>query len=244
MSSPYLSYFGKKQCCELRIDGPIGPVGLTGPTGLRGNVGITGLIGPMGPTGRNCTGPTGPTGPTGETGPQGANDVYIAQRWNDVGTVEAFTLESINDISRPIIVASLPLPVGSYLLNADFMYQSISTSPDPYGLVCFFQGDLSFTSIVRGSHFRISGIPPTEQRSTTSGHLSNTIEITSTDSSGFVQVNLKCYLRPENQGILNSSVAATIGSIQFTAVPATFHRTPSPIGNTSVGGGTGSNWSN
>lgn len=63
MSSPYLSYFGKKTCCELRVEGPRGLEGLTGPTGLRGQVGLTGSIGPMGPTGRNCTGPTGPTGP-------------------------------------------------------------------------------------------------------------------------------------------------------------------------------------
>ena len=71
MSSPYLSYFGRKKCCDLRVDGPIGPEGLTGPTGLRGQVGLTGSNGPMGPTGRDCTGPTGITGITGPIGTMG-----------------------------------------------------------------------------------------------------------------------------------------------------------------------------
>lgn len=67
MSNPYLSYLGKKPCCNLDAPGPIGPTGLDGPTGLRGNVGLTGLLGHTGPTGRDCTGPTGSTGPANKT---------------------------------------------------------------------------------------------------------------------------------------------------------------------------------
>jgi len=127
--------------------GPTGPTGATGPTGLGWLVGaglptmnaedgslyldsLTGgvyvagsghwlavgsLLGPTGPTG--ATGPTGPTGATGPTGPTGATGAQ-----GPTGPSAGFDTAVATGValsSSWTTVATLNLPAGSFIANAD-----------------------------------------------------------------------------------------------------------------------------
>jgi hypothetical protein len=82
--------------------GPTGPAGATGPEGQEGPAGPAGPAGP--------TGPDGPEGPQGPQGPAGPSDGYVTAQ-------QGILLDLPSDMNE-IVVASLDLPAGSYVLSA------------------------------------------------------------------------------------------------------------------------------
>lgn len=84
--------------------GAAGATGATGPAGAPGTPGAAGATGPQGPTG-----PTGPQGPAGADGSNGAVSVY---------QTPTPTLQQIFPVYFLTLVASLPLPPGSWSVIA------------------------------------------------------------------------------------------------------------------------------
>lgn len=85
--------------------GPPGPTGATGKTGAEGPRGATGATGPTGPEGlqglqgpqglTGATGPQGPSGPVGSAPPPTPPAPYLGNFELQIGTGNAFPLESV-----------------------------------------------------------------------------------------------------------------------------------------------------
>jgi Collagen triple helix repeat (20 copies)/IPT/TIG domain len=83
--------------------GPAGPAGPQGPAGPAGPAGAQGLPGLPG-----AIGPAGPIGPTGPQGPAGASNAFAS----------ATTLQQQLLGVTPIVLRTLTVPAGSYVINA------------------------------------------------------------------------------------------------------------------------------
>jgi hypothetical protein len=82
----------------------------TGETALAWSV--QGPQGPQGPAGpKGATGATGATGDTGPTGPRGPSDGFFTNNDQSFGSVPIPT-------SGSVTVIALPLPAGTFILNA------------------------------------------------------------------------------------------------------------------------------
>lgn len=100
-----------------------GPRGASGPQGAQGLPGPAGISGPTGPQGpQGLPGNVGNQGPEGPQGPIGPSDGFSASLSDDTFS------------DAPVILATLSLPAGTYLVDAA-AYLSLEQSGGPFDTV-------------------------------------------------------------------------------------------------------------